>query len=182
MLERVWYENRRILVGVVKNLLPDFPWAEDILQEAFAKVVAARRPFRNEREAFNFIRKTVVNTSLEELRRSARRRRLGPVVAEWTRQSLQTGTVEDPLAQMIREEEREEKRSLINEIRDSLAALPVEQREAIEIVFKRRNAVLATCKRRGLAYSTVRSRMLVAVDRIRKDLRRRGVFMNHGKE
>ena len=85
----------------------------------------------------------------------------------------------NPLNILIREEEEKLESSLLVEMRKILKTLPPKQKEAIDLVFSRNGQKLKEiCEEKNIPYSTLRSRMLSAIDRIRKQLKSKGHYQD----
>jgi len=173
VLVRVWQKNERIFRCVVRTILPDLTSVEDILQEAFSRVLQAETRFENERDAFNFLRKTVVTTSIDHYRYRRRQKRLlesGSASSDFVSDNSAS-----PLDRLLYLEETKRRKSRLEQVRQVLQRLPREQQEAIQIIFgKNGKKIRDVCEEAGIPYSTVRSRMLRGVDEIRRQLRRKG--------
>ena len=58
-----------------------------------------------------------------------------------------------------------------------MAELPSVQREALEFAFNGNHQKLRdVCREKGIPYSTVRSRVTVGIDRIRRRLEAKGIY------
>ena len=163
---------------MIRAVLLDESSVDDVLQEAFARVLQSRKKFSDRREAFHYLRKTVLSTTIDLYRRSVRYssrvvdRQVPP---EFSPYLLQEES--DPLGLLILEEQAEEKRHLIGQVKAALETLPPSQQQAIELFFgrSRKKRLKEICSDSGIPYSTLRSRMMRGVDRIRLRLREEGV-------
>jgi RNA polymerase sigma-70 factor (sigma-E family) len=70
-LARVYQEHYRALLGLAMMLLDDPMSCEDVVQEAFTRVHAARRQVRDPDKILAYLRQSVVNLSRSALRRRA---------------------------------------------------------------------------------------------------------------
>jgi len=159
---------------MVRAVLFDQSSIDDVLQEAFAKVLHSRKDFSDRREAFHYLRKTVLSTTIDLYRRSTRYNSRVidcPDPPEFSPILLQKD--QDPLSLLLLREQAEEKYNLVSQVRAALATLPPSQQEAIELFFGRskKQRLKEICRDSGIPYSTLRSRMIRGVDKIRALLR-----------
>jgi RNA polymerase sigma-70 factor, ECF subfamily len=176
LVARVWETNRPILKAMAVAVLRSPTQADDVLQEAFARVLKSGREFSCPQEAFKYLRTAVLNTAIDFYRR-IRRQRDAAAVRALEAPLAYTSRYEDPLGILIREEETRQRDELIDEVRLALDRLPSQQREAIRIFFdpNRGSTIKDVCLESGVPYSTLRSRMLQGIDGIRAHLRARGL-------
>ncbi|MFQ5739639.1 MAG: RNA polymerase sigma factor [Acidobacteriota bacterium] len=179
LLERVWQQNRRILKSIVSSVLADRSAVEDVLQDAFTRILRSNRSFDSERDAYNFARRIVLNTTIDYYRWARRRHRYLQFAGDPETPSKCCLQADDPLDILIREEQRSLRHSLLREVQLVLGSLPPEQKQAIDLIFDRKGRQLKQlCEEMDLPYSTLRSRMLAGIDRIRKRLKSKGLFSN----
>lgn len=172
MLEEVWKQYYTVLRSCAAAVAPETEAAEDILQEAYLRAVQAGRSFNTPKEAFHYLRRVVISTAIDHVRKA--RRRPEPVDYD-DAISYPSSASHDPLDLLIREEEVSERMRLVNEVHHALHRLPEDQRRAIAHFFApdgRRNLV-RSCEDLGIPYSTLRSRMLRGIDNLRRILRQR---------
>ena len=102
MLERIWHRNQAILGSIVRAVLIDPSGVEDVLQEAFAKLLRPSKSFATEQETYNYVRRVVLNTAIDHLR-TAKRQTARFVHSE---NALSSASQKDPcpLTLLIREE------------------------------------------------------------------------------
>jgi RNA polymerase sigma factor (sigma-70 family) len=163
---------------MVRAVLLDQSSIDDVLQEAFARVLQSRKDFSDRREAFHYLRKTVLSTTIDLYRRS--RRYSSRIIdyrdpPEFSHHQLQKDP--DPLGLLILREKDDERRLLVDQVRAALSQLPPSQRQAIELFFGRskERKLKEICKEAGIPYSTLRSRVIRGVDQIRLRLKEDGV-------
>lgn len=163
---------------MVRAVLLDQSSIDDVLQEAFARVLQSRKDFLDRQEAFHYLRKTVLSTTIDLYRRS--RRYSSKIIdchdpPEFSHYSLEKDP--DPLGLLILQEQDDKRRSLVNQVKTELGQLPPSQRQAIELFFGRskEKKLKEICKEAGIPYSTLRSRMIRGVDQIRLRLKENGV-------
>jgi len=176
MLERLWDKNRGILRSIVLGILIDPSGTDDVLQEAYAKVLRSKKHFSTQEEAYNYIRKTVLHTCIDSYRSFKRRTAL--FVNSCDPANLpQVYNQADPLTRLMDQEQSAVQSTILKEVRKMMAELPSVQREALEFAFNRNHQKLRdVCREKGVPYSTVRSRVTVGIDRIRRRLKAKGIY------
>jgi len=177
LLIQVWEEKQYAFRAMVRAVLLDQSSVDDVLQEAFARVLQSRKNFSDRREAFHYLRKTVLSTTIDLYRRSRRynsRVTDCKTTPEFSPYSLHEEP--DPLDLLILQEQAEEQGHLVSQVKAALATLPPHQQEAIELFFgrSRKKRLKEICRDSGIPYSTLRSRMMRGVDRIRRLLKEEG--------
>ncbi|MCH7805045.1 MAG: RNA polymerase sigma factor [Acidobacteria bacterium] len=179
MLERLWHKNQAILRSLVRNILVDPSSVDDVLQESFIKLLNSNKQFFNQNEAYNYMRKVVLNTTIDHYRCLRRRNAY----------SLNSGnpyplssSAPNPLNLLIEKEKDEVRNSILKEVRKTLGKLPPEQREAIDIAFNRNHRKIKDiCTEKAIPYSTIRSRVTAAIDQIRRQLTVKGIYRTLGE-
>ncbi len=152
---------------------------DDVLQEAFVKLLESNKHFSTPNEAYNYMRKVVLNTSIDHYRCLRRQKAY----------SLNTGNLSslssnapNPLNLLIEKEKGEVKQSILKEIRKTLGELSPEQREAIDIAFNRNHRKIKDiCTEKGIPYSTIRSRVTAGIDHIRRRVTVKGIYRTLGE-
>lgn len=166
-LADIWERNKSILQAIVKTILIDHSVVEDVLQDAFAQIITAAPELEDEQEAYNYTRRAVINTAINHYRRS--KRNLALVHALKQQQSeLDERT---PLIMMMESEHEQIESAVMRELGPALSRLSLDRREALDLVFNRSEKLKEICHEKGIPYTTLRSRVLSAVDQIRKHLR-----------
>ncbi len=178
MLEQVWRRYHRLLRRVAGRILLDRDAVEDVLQESFARALAARRRFSGRREALNYLNRVVINTSIDFYRK--RRRHLlrfhpvdpaGPPLEELVGRAGSDRRSPTPLERLLSRERLQAQESVLRHVHDALTDLPRGQRDAIDLLLNRNGrSCREVCAEAGIPYSTARSRMLGGIDRIRRQL------------
>ena len=181
MWEEIWHQNQAIFRSIIRSVLIDPSAVDDVLQEAYTKLMRAGRDFPTRGETYSYIRKVVLNTSIDHYRACRRRMaRLG--IPLDNHDSHETLRVCDPLAILMKKEEIRFHHLILEEIRRTVSGLPSKQQEAIDITFNRRHQKIKDiCKARGIPYSTVRSRVLAAIQNIRRRLKSKGIYFDYRK-
>ncbi len=176
MLERLWDKNQTILRSIVGKILIDPSGTDDVLQEAYIKVLRTKKHFSTQDEAYNYIRKTVFHTCIDYYRSFKRSTTLF-VHSENIANLPSAYRPDDPLARLMEKEKREVQGTILEEVRKTIAELPPLQREALELAFNGNNQRLReVCREKGVPYSTVRSRVTAGIDRIRSKLKAKGAY------
>jgi len=154
LLERLWHKNQAILRSLVRNILVDPSSVDDVLQDAFIKILESNKHFSNKNEAYNYMRKVVLNTSIDHYR--CRRRRNAYSLNPGNPASL-SSSAPNPLNLLIEKERDEVENSILKEVRQTLGELSPEQKDAIDIAFNRNHRKIQDiCTERELPYSTIR--------------------------
>jgi RNA polymerase sigma factor (sigma-70 family) len=178
LLSQIWQERLYIFKSIAYAVLADASVVEDVLQETFKKVLQSKHSFTDRQEAFNYLRRAVINTSIDAFRKKQRFCRRFESKGNLSDYPSRTEEGQgDPLNFLIREETNRHRQELLTEIQDAITRLTATQKEALTIFFGRQSNrnVKQLCRCKGLPYSTVRSRMLKAVENIRKQLHSKGV-------
>ncbi len=180
MLERVWQEKYTALRSIVRSFLFDDARVEDILQDALSRVLASGRSFPDELETYRYLRRAVFNASIDHYRASRRRIYL-PLPEEPGDLTLPIHTgPSDPLALLLQQERQSLKHAILREITGAMADLPDAQQEAIWMIMGQRDMRLKDlCRIKGIPYSTLRSRMLAGVERLRRRLKIRRLYQEY---
>ncbi|MFB3904772.1 MAG: RNA polymerase sigma factor [Acidobacteriota bacterium] len=166
-LADIWERNKTILQAIVRTILFDQSVVEDVLQDAFTQVISTAPELEDEQEAYNYLRRAVINTAINHYRRS--KRDLALLHALKQQQSdLDERT---PLVMMMESEVEQVESAVMRELGSALSRLSPDRREALELVFNRSEKLKEVCQETGIPYTTLRSRVLSAVDQIRKHLR-----------
>ncbi len=161
---------------MVSAVLPASEYVDDVLQEAFARVLKSNKNFANDADAYKYVHTSVLNTAIDWYRRLKRNHRFFlacDIRSVYRPSSLR----EDPLDLLLRAEEADRKSALMAEVQAAVRTLTPEQQQAIHAFFgKRRQASLKEyCMDSGVSYSTLRSRMLQGIDLIRERLHERNI-------
>lgn len=152
MLERLWHKNQAILRSIISNILLDPSGVDDVLQEAFRKLLQSKIHFSTPEETYNYIRKVVLNTGIDHYRCHRRRNARFTHCAD---ENLPSSSpyVPNPLTLLMEKERAEVQNSILEEVRKTLKELPPEQREAIDITFNRNHQKIKDlCKEKGIPY------------------------------
>ena len=179
LLERLWRKNQAILRSLIRNMLIDPSRVDDVLQESFVKLLESNKHFSNKNEAYNYMRKVVLNTSIDHYR--CLRRRNAYSLNPGNPASL-FSSAPNPLNLLIEKERDEVKNSILKEVRKTLGELPPAQKEAIDIAFNRNHRKIKDiCTEKAIPYSTIRSRVTAGIDHIRRQLTVKGIYRTLGE-
>lgn len=181
VIESVWREKRQFLRAIAASASVDPGAAEDILQEAFVRMLESPHDFKDSTGACRFLCRIITNIAIDKRRIHHRRQHFArghpSTMALW----LVHGGKEtfwndlDPLRRLVGGEREILMEKLMHEIRLVLKRLPHKQKEAIHLMLLQEEVTLKdACREKGIPYSTLRSRMKKGVDRIRACLRDRG--------
>jgi RNA polymerase sigma factor (sigma-70 family) len=169
-LVEVWERYQSVLRRIPKSILIDHSLIDDVLQDAFANILSSERKWESEAEAYNYVRRAVINMTISYYRR-LRKDYQGLRAAEFTDRDIRT-----PLAAMLDREDERAQLLLMAEVRTLIDGLKPNQKEALDLIFDRQQRVKEACLEAGIPYSTLRSRVVSAVDRIRRRLREKGLL------
>ena len=172
MLERVWLKHQSLLRRVAASVLFDRSNVDDVLQDTFVRLLSNGRRFGDEQEAFNYLRRALINTCLDFYRRRQRYRRRIRSSEDLTILPRAVSEGPDPLAQVLSSEQRALETVLSGRVRRAIRSLPPPQREAVELVYGRGagRQIKEICREHKIPYSTLRSRLLRAFDLIRQEI------------
>lgn len=176
-LVRVWKEHERSLRALARRVAWSRDVVEDVLQESFLRILKSKRRFSCKEEVYNYARKAVVTAAID-LNRNARKHYEYECGADVGDRAAAVGEqLESPLDTLVREERATAYGTVASHLRQALRRLPLKQREAIDFFFRRRKEkkLKVLCREWGVPYSTLRSRMLQGIDRLRKDLKEQGI-------
>ena len=68
LLERLWQKNQAILRSIVRGVLANGTFVDDILQDAFIRIFERDKKFPNKQEAYNYLQRVVLNTAIDYYR------------------------------------------------------------------------------------------------------------------
>ena len=168
MLELIWYDKQLVFRSIVLRVLLNPSRVDDILQEAFAHVLASGKTFPTEEDAYRYIRRVVFNTTIDHYRAST------PVVDCFLTETIfvysePRSSQPNPLTALLKDEFTTSKSELLEEVARALTDLPADQREAIHLILGPRPRKLKEmCREIGVPYSTLGSRMMAGLERIRR--------------
>ncbi len=176
MLERIWCDKQTVFRSIVLRVLLDPSRVDDILQEAFAHVLASGKAFPSEADAYRYIRRVVFNTTIDYYRASKRAVDCFSTEAIFV-YSEPRSSQPSPLTTLLKNEFATSRSELLEEIARALTDLPPDQREAIQLILgPRRRKLNEMCREAGVPYSTLRSRMIAGLERIREKLKVKGLY------
>jgi RNA polymerase sigma factor (sigma-70 family) len=145
----------RIAYGLALRIVRDATLAEDVVQEAFLGVWRSAPRFMAERAKASTWILTLVHRRAVDLVRREERRRAEPL--DDRSQEVGGGAEEEVWLRLERER-----------VRRALAALPDQQREAIELAYYGGFTQSELADRLGLPLGTIKSRMFAGLARLRE--------------
>ena len=148
----------RVAYGLALRILRDSTLAEDAVQDAFMTIWRTAGRFMPERAKASTWILTLVHRRAVDLVRREERRRAEPLEAAPT-QALGTESAAEETAWLRFERER---------VQRALAALPDQQREAIELAYYGGFTQSELADRLGLPLGTIKSRMFAGLTRLRE--------------
>jgi RNA polymerase sigma factor (sigma-70 family) len=144
--------------GLATRTLGQGREAEDVVQEAFLALWRQARRIDPARGLRSYLLTIVHNKAIDQLRRRARR----PELALDSLRSL-TSEGQDPLESAARQIDRKR-------VAQAVSALPAEQRQAVELAYFGGFTISEVARREGVAAGTVKSRLRLALARLRREL------------
>jgi RNA polymerase sigma-70 factor (ECF subfamily) len=159
-LAGIYDRYRLILFGLVMRILHDRAEAEDVLQETFLQVWRRAGDFDEARgRAFTWLVTIARSRALDRLRSSASRSRVADEAAQ-----MPHDEVGDAAEDAVRSEEG-------TVVRQALAELPSEQRQALLLAYFEGLTQTEIAKRLGDPLGTVKTRMRSGTIKLRELLR-----------
>ncbi len=158
-----------MLLALAVAIIGDRGRVDDIMQEAFARVLRNGRSFADRSETLKYLRAAVINTAIDHYRRQ--RRYLDTFRTPGQGLEAQ-GDLLTPLQMLLHKEKSDYRRRLLERLRECVERLEPEDRDALDIFFgPRSRPVRDYCRERGTTYAALRRRMQRAIDRLRVQLR-----------
>ena len=155
--------------SVAVRILGDAKLAEDIVQETFLKIWNSASAFDADRGSLRaWLLTSVRNRAVDQLRgRGAHERR--EVDLESAETARASGVGADPWREVAATVEREA-------VRDALARLPVEQKQAVELAFYGGYTYREIAEISRVPLSTVKGRMRLALEKLHSYLEGKGLL------
>ena len=170
LLETIWKRHQRLFRSIVIAIIQNHQDVDDVLQEAYRRILKNPRKINDPDEAFYYLKKCVRNTSIDWNRRFFRRNlTVKEQVSDYERLEELRTSGKNPLSSLL---EKEEKAFDARFMRDALSIveeLPEKHKEAIKSFFRLDGYPPPGqfCENKNMAYSTLRSRMERGIDLIR---------------
>jgi len=171
-LAEVWEQKKPVLRAIAKTILFDHSLIDDVLQDAYAAILATGRVFRNEDEAYSYARRAVTNTAIDYYRHI----KTDTAAQAEARLSAESRDTRTPLMRLVGSEDQRRQKAMLSEVRVAVKSLSPERKQAVDVLFVHRRKLKDVCRETGIPYSTLRSRALAAIDQIREHLRSRGLL------
>lgn len=149
--------------SVALQITGDPEEAADVVQEAFLRAGRGLHRFRGEGTLEAWVLRIVVNLALKSLRRQRLRRRVGPLLSSLGWGGRQPAA--DWLAGCAEE---------LRQLADALDRLPPRQRAVFVLRHGHDLSVAEVAGLLGLSVPTVKTHLLRAVERLRREMRRAG--------
>lgn len=163
MLERIWRENYPFFRALARSIAYREEDIEDILQESYLRLLKSASLPTEKGPILSFMRKVVWSASIDSYRRRRRDFRLRARVAGSAQEPP------NPLSELLQADRERARNELLHQLCDVLGELPKNHRQALRLYFGREvRTITQACSQSGLPYSTLRSRMLVAIKELRK--------------
>lgn len=181
MLAKIWLQHRNQFRSLVSRILFDKSSIDDVIQEAFTRALQNGKTFDDEVEAYKYMRKVVVNTTIDYYRH-CRRHSARFQNQDFTAANNPAVIEQDsnhPFQLLAKKEEAHNQQHIMDQVREALNELSPAHQEAIKLVFHKPQdkTLKEVCRKEGIPYSTLRSRTLAAIDRIRERLKdKKGTF------
>ena len=154
--------HRRVRAAAQRVVL-DASTAEDVTQEVFLKLWLRPELFDGRRGSLAaFLCVMARSRALDRLRSDGALDRARTRLAEH-RAVLEPANIEEPVAALMRHDEREE-------LRGALLKLPAAQREAITLAYGRELNSVEIARRTHVGQATARSRLRLGLTKLRADL------------
>lgn len=155
--QALYERHRRRLFGFLVKQLRDGTLAEELFQDVWQKVIAARTKWQPE-AAFGTWLFRIAHNRLNDHWRAARHRPAAPADAEARLQALVD--LHTPESALGREDQR-------RHVQQAMAALPPEQREVLQLRLEQELTLEQIGEITGVGRETVKSRLRYAMDRLR---------------
>jgi RNA polymerase sigma-70 factor, ECF subfamily len=150
------------LLGVAQGMLSDRDEAEEVVQEAFTSAWNHTGALGDEHEALMpWLLRITRNRAIDRLRRRARGR------ARLTRAQAQGALPEDTMAPVEPNEAARPGWHVHESVHAALAALPPEQREAVQLAYFRGLTHAEIARTLEIPMGTVKTRLRLAFDKLR---------------
>jgi RNA polymerase sigma-70 factor (ECF subfamily) len=154
--------HRRRVRAAAQRIVADAATAEDVTQEVFLKLWLRPELFDARRGSLAaFLSVMARSRALDRIRADGALDRAHVRLAE--QRALVPATVEEPVAELVRHDEREA-------LRHALLRLPVAQREAVTLAYGRGLNSVEIARRTEVGRATARSRLRLGLGKLRADL------------
>jgi RNA polymerase sigma-70 factor, ECF subfamily len=161
-LATLYDRHGRAAFALARQIVRETETAEEVVQEAFLTLWRRAETYRADKGAVRtWLLRVVRNRAIDMLRASA-----GMVMAGTSVEDLTLVATDDPEGEAVRAVEG-------RVIREALAELPPEQRGVVELAYFGGLAYPEVAARMGIPLGTVKSRMRLALERLRVLLRAR---------
>jgi RNA polymerase sigma-70 factor (ECF subfamily) len=160
--DEAYRTHQRRVRAAAQRVVSDAGAAEDVVQEVFLKLWLRPDLFDSARGSLAaFLCVMARSRALDRLRADGARDRAGGRLAEY--RALEPVAAEEPVAALIRSDEREE-------LRRALLRLPAAQREALTLAYGREMNSVEIARATNVGRATARSRLRLGIGKLRADL------------
>ena len=157
-LDALYVRYGRTAFALAYRVLGNAEAAEDVVQEAFLSVWRHAETYQQTRgSARGWLLTVVRNRAIDSIRARESRPKIGASLDDMGSLAAPEG---DPADDALRRVEAEK-------VRQALAVLPAEQRETVELAFFSGLSYPEVAERMGAPLGTVKSRMRLALERLR---------------
>ena len=172
LLENLWTSHLRLFRHIAFAIVRQTDIVEDIVQEAFRRALRSHLNIDKPDEALLYLKRIVTNTSIDYYHRC--RKQDVEEELQGTEQA-RVSPFPSPLEKLLCKEQAVVDRKRLRQIMEEVMKLPDEQRLAIEALVLRESppSLTALSRSTGIPILTLRSRVLLGLDRIRSNLRKR---------
>ncbi|MBI4455758.1 MAG: RNA polymerase sigma factor [Acidobacteria bacterium] len=175
LLEGLWASHLRLFKHIAFAIVRRADTTEEIIQEAFRRALRSRLDIDQPDEALLYLKRIVTNTSID-FYHHRRKENAQEDLAEADR--VADVRTNSPIQQLLQKEEARFNHQRLRQIMQELRKLPEEQRFAIQMLVLEESppTLTALSQSTGIPISTLRSRMILGLDRIRKALHKKGYW------
>jgi RNA polymerase sigma-70 factor (ECF subfamily) len=173
LLEDLWSTHLRLFRHIAYAIVRQADIAEDAIQEAFRRALRSHQEIERQDEALLYLKRIVTNTSIDYYHRRRRNETDTPLDQA---DRVADRPASSPLVQLLEKERQSINARRLRDIAREIRSLPPEQRFAIEqlVLSESPPGLTALSQATGIPISTLRSRVVLGLDRIRKNLRKKG--------
>lgn len=160
---------------MVRRITKSSELTEDVLQESLRRALSSRVLFKSVQDWERYFKRVLVNTALDHTKVRVKANKLSIALVNAVELADHK---EDQLKRVLHMERQEQERQILREVRSLIPRLPPKQRQAILLLINQRESETLEdiSRREGIAISTLRSRMMSGIRRIRRALIRSGLL------
>ncbi len=172
ILQKLAEERPAFWSKIIYNILRQNDIVDDVLQESWKRLLASRVNLESYGDWERYFRKIVINTALDYRKlQGTSIKRSAPIEAILEMPDQK----EDPLKEVIAEENREVGKRILDDVNSLIAKLPAGQQDAIcWILLEEEPMTLEQLSlQKGIPISTLKSRLISGLKKIQKNLRKK---------